>query len=83
VSKRPASRASMAGTIEDRIAIFRPDVRPSLRALRELVKDGAFTAETLIDAGLFTGSPLDKRGSRAQKILAMQAFVDIVTLPEA
>jgi hypothetical protein len=72
----------MPGTIEDRIAIFHPDVRPLLRALRALVKSGAFTAETVVDAGFFAGSPIDKKGSRAQKIRAMQAMVDIVTLPE-
>lgn len=72
----------MAGTVEDRIAAFRPHVRPLLRALRALVQNGAFTAEAVVDEGFFADSPIDKRGSRAQKIRAMQALVDVVTLPE-
>lgn len=80
MSREP--RSSMSGTVEDRSAIFRPDVRPFLLALRELVRDGAWTAETIVDAKLFAESPFDKKGTRAQKIRAMQAFVDIVTLPE-
>lgn len=75
-------RTSMAGTVEDRIATFRAEVQPMLRALRALVKDGAFTAETVVDGGFFTGTAIDKQGTRSQKIRAMQAFVDIVTLPE-
>jgi hypothetical protein len=79
---KASPRTSMPGTVEDRIAIFRPDVRPFLLALRELVRNGAWTAEMIVDAKLFADSPFDKKGTRAQKIRALQAFVDIVTLPE-
>ncbi len=76
-------RTSMAGTVADRVAIFRPDVQPFLWALHALVHKGVWTAEMIVDAKLFADSPFDKKGSRAQKIRGMQAFVDIVTLPEA
>lgn len=82
-AKQPeARRTSLPGTVADRVAIFRPDVQPLLWALHALVHAGVWTAETIVDEKLFADSPLDKKGSRAQKIRGMQAFVDIVTLPE-
>jgi len=76
-------RTSLAGTVAERIAIFRPDVQPFLWALSALVHGGVWTAEMIVDEKLFANSPFDKKGSRSQKIRGMQAFVDIVTLPEA
>ena len=46
----------------ERIAIFRPDVRPLLWTLHALVRNGAWTAEMIVDTKLFTGSLLDKIG---------------------
>lgn len=76
------TRKTLAGTVAERVAVFRPDVRPFLWALEALVRSGAWTAEKIVDAKLFPGSPLDKKGTRAQKIRGLQAFIDIVTLPE-
>jgi hypothetical protein len=75
-------RRTLAGTVEERVAAFRSDLQPLLWALHALVQNGAWTAEMIVDAKLFADSPFDKKGSRAQKIRGMQAFVDIVTLPE-
>lgn len=79
---KPLPRTSMPGTVGERIGAFRPNVRPLLLALHVLVKDGVYTAESIVDAGLFAGTSIDKKGTRVQKIRAMQAFVDIVTLPQ-
>ena len=75
-------RVALAGTVDDRIACFRPDLQPLLWILHALVKEGAFTAEAIVEGGFFADSALDKQGSRRVKIRAMQAFIDIVTLPE-
>lgn len=80
--KAAAKRKTLAGTIAERVATFAPHVQPLLWVLHALVKDGVFTAEMIVDEKLLADSPLDKKGSRVQKIRAMQAFVDIVTLPE-
>jgi len=75
-------RKTLTGPVAERVAVFRPDVHPFLWALHALVKDGAWTAEMIVDAKLFADSPFDKKGSRAQKIRGMQAFIDIMMLPE-
>jgi hypothetical protein len=75
-------RKTLAGTVADRVAVFRPHVHPFLWTLHALVKDGAWTAEMIVDAKLFADSSFEKKGSRAQKIRGMQAFIDIMTLPE-
>jgi hypothetical protein len=75
-------RKTLAGTVAERVAIFRPHVQRFLWILHALVKDGAVTAEMIVDAKLIAGSPFDKKGSRSQKIRVLQAFIDIMTLPE-
>ena len=80
--KAQDKRKTLAGTVPARVAVFRPDVQPFLWELHALVKDGAWTAEMIVDERLFADSPLDKEGSRAQKIRGMQALIDIMTLPE-
>ena len=79
---RNKKRKALAGTVADRVTVFRPDVRPFLWMLHALVKDGAWDAAMIVDAKFFADSPLDKKGSRAQKIRGMQALIDIMTLPE-
>jgi len=82
VKVQDKKKTSMAGTVAERVALFRPDVQPFLWALHALVKDGAWTAAMVVDAPLFAGSFFDKKESRALKIRKMQALIDIVTLPE-
>jgi hypothetical protein len=81
--RRMSTEESMAGSVADRIGCFRSNVRPLLWALEALVRDGVWSAEMIVDAGFFAGSPLDKKGTRAEKIRGMHALIRIVTLPEA
>jgi hypothetical protein len=80
--KAQGKRKTLAGTVAERVTAFGPNVQPLLWMLYALVKDGAWPAEMIVNAKFFADSPLDKKGSRVQKIRGMQAFIDIMTLLE-
>jgi hypothetical protein len=71
----------MSGSVAERIACFRSDVQLLLWILEALVRENALSAEEIVDAGFFAGSPLDRKGTRKKKIRGMQAFITIVTHP--